>query len=84
MGKTKNAILDMVDWARAGRSVLVTGKPGSGKTSVSVNEFMAAMAEHLSVGVEEMSLTDLRPCTMDPSTTGATRSLIQRPRQPHG
>ncbi len=50
MGKTKNAILDMVDWARAGRSVLVTGKPGSGKTSVSVNEFMAAMAEHLSVG----------------------------------
>ncbi len=66
MGKTKNAILDMVDWARAGRSVLVTGKPGSGKTAVSVNEFMAAMAEHLGVGVEEMSLTDLRPCTMDP------------------
>jgi hypothetical protein len=66
MGKTRNAIIDMVDWARAGHSVLLVGSPGTGKSSVCVGEFMAAMAEHLGVDVEEMSVTDLRPCTMDP------------------
>ena len=66
MGRTKDTITTILDILRGGKNALVTGSPGGGKSEVATGPVIEGLAEFLKIPVSEMSLTDLRPCYMDP------------------
>ena len=69
MGNTALAIETALDILKAGKSPLLLGPPGCGKTSEMSEGGLihAAMAEHHGVSPEEYGHCDIRPCTMDVS-----------------
>jgi len=66
MGRTKDSITTILDTLRGGHNALVIGPPGGGKSETVAGPVMEGLAEFLRVPVSELSLTDLRPCYMDP------------------
>ena len=69
MGETEYSIETVLDILKAGKSPLILGSPGSGKTSGMSpgGPVHIAMAEYHGIPPEEFGHCDIRPCTMDVS-----------------